>query len=165
MKNPYLSFEKVHNEIRQMYMRYPEIKEDHELFEGVMNGETGLYELLDQYVGVIRENEALAKAVAERIGKLRDRQTTLTRRVNFFRGLIQRLMEVCEVQSISLPEAKISVVNTLTKVIVTDETAIPDKYCRITKEPDKKAIKEALQSGYAIPGAHLSNGDTTIQVR
>lgn len=165
MKNPYLSFEKVHKEVLEMYYRYPEIKEDAELFEGMMHGETGLYELLDQYVAAIRENEMLAKSIAEGIGKLRERQTMLTRRCNFFRGLIHRLMDACEVQSISLPEAKISVVNTANKVIVTEESAIPDKYCKITKEPNKTAIKEALQSGFVVPGAYLSNGDTTIQVR
>jgi hypothetical protein len=36
---------------------------------------------------------------------------------------------------------------------------------KITKEPNKAAIKNAIKSGTYVPGAALSNGGSTISVR
>jgi hypothetical protein len=78
---------------------------------------------------------------------------------------MHRLLALTGLKSVALAEAKVSVVNSPEKVIITDESAIPDAYMKITKEPNKTAIKNAIKSGTNIPGATMSNGGTSIQVR
>jgi hypothetical protein len=96
---------------------------------------------------------------------LRERQTRLTHRAQFYRGLMHRLLERANIKSVTLPEAKISVVKSADKVIIVDESAIVDEYMVIKKEPNKTAIKKALKEGKNVPGAVLSNGGETIMVR
>lgn len=165
MINPVLAAEDVVKEINALLADFPQLAEDEELLRDTLEGNTRLHEIMERFLSAMHENEMLAEAVSRRVGKLRERQTRLTHRAQFYRSLMHRLLERTGVKSVALPEAKISVVNSPEKVIVTDESAIPDSFCRIKKEPDKTAIKNALKSGTNIPGATLSNGDTTISIR
>jgi hypothetical protein len=47
-------------------------------------------------------------------------------------------------------------------VVITDEAAIPDLLCRTKREPDKTAIKQAIQEGIEIAGAHLEAGERLV---
>lgn len=165
MINPVLAAEDVIKEINMLLAEYPQLAEDEELLKDTLEGNTRLHEIMEKFLSALRENETLAEAVSQRVGKLRERQTRLTHRANFYRALMLRLLERTGIKSVALPEAKISVVNAQTKVVILDEAAIPDSFCRITREPNKNAIKHALKSGTNIPGATLSNGGSSIQVR
>ena len=165
MSNPTLAAEDVIKQINILLADYPQLATDEELLKDTLEGNTRFNELMERFLGEMRENETLAEAVSERVGRLRERQTRLTHRAQFFRALMHRLMDFAGIKSISMPEAKISVVNAPDKVIITDESAIPDAFMRVTKEPNKTAIKNALKNGSNVTGATLSNGGTTIQVR
>lgn len=165
MANPILAAEDVAREINALLAEYPQLADDEELFRDTLEGNTRFNEIMDRLLQEMRDSETLAEAVSQRIGKQRERLTRLTHRTQFYRGLMHRLLSLTGLRSVVLPEAKISVVNSQDKVIVTDESAIPDAFMKITKEPNKTAIKNAIKSGQHIPGATLSNGGTTIQVR
>lgn len=165
MSNPILAAEDVIRQIKDLMLEYPQLNEDEDLLKDTLEGNTRFNEVMEKFLNDMRENETLAEAISQRIGKLRERQTRLTHRVQFYRSLMHRLMDFAGIKSIALPEAKISVINSPEKVIITDESAIPDAFMRITKEPNKTAIKNALKSGNIIPGTTLSNGGTTISVR
>lgn len=165
MKNPIILAEDVVREVKSLLEIYPQLSEDEELFKDTLEGNTSFHEVMDRLLSEMRDNETLAEATSARIGKLRERQTRLVHRAQFYRSLIQRLMERSGVKSVAVAEAKISVVNAPDKVIITDESAILDEFMRITKEPNKAAIKAALKSGKYVSGATLSNGGTTISVR
>jgi phage host-nuclease inhibitor protein Gam len=165
MKNPVIAAEYVLQDIASLLEVFPQLAEDEELFKDTLEGNTNFNEVIDRLLSEMKDNETLAEATSSRIGKLRERQTRLVHRAQFYRALIHRLMERAGIKSVALPEAKISVVNSPDKVIITDEDAILDKFMRITKEPNKAAIKAALKNGEYVPGATLSNGGTTISVR
>ena len=165
MINPVLAAEDVVKEINALLADFPQLKEDEDLLRDTLEGNTRLHEIMERFLSAMHENETLAEAVSKRVGKLRERQTRLTHRAQFYRSLMHRLLERTGVKSVALPEAKISVVNSPEKVIITDETAIPDAFMRITKEPNKVAIKSALKNGTVISGATMSNGGTTISIR
>ena len=165
MANPILAAEDVTREINALLAEYPQLADDEELMRDTLEGNTRFNEIMDRLLGEMRDNENLAEAAAQRIGKIRERQTRLTHRAQFYRSLMHRLLVLTGLKSVALAEAKISVVNAPEKVIITDEGAILDEYMRITKEPNKTAIKNALKSGKYVAGAALSNGGTTISVR
>lgn len=165
LANPILAAEDVMREINALMADYPQLAGDEELFRDMLEGNTRFNEIMDRLLSDMRDNETLAEASAQRIGKIRERQTRLTHRVQFYRGLMHRLLTLTGLKSVALAEAKVSVVNSPEKVIITDENAIPDALCKITKEPNKTAIKNAIKNGQYVPGASLSNGGTTISVR
>lgn len=165
MSNPVIAAEDVIKEINALLAEYPQLSDDEDLLKDTLEGNTRFNEVMERFLNAVRENETLAEAVSQRIGKLRERQTRLTHRAHFYRSLMHRLMDWAGIRSVALPEAKISVINSPEKVIVTDESAIPDAFMRISKEPNKTAIKNALKSGSIVPGVTLSNGGTTISVR
>lgn len=165
MANPILAAEDVAREINALLAEYPQLADDEELMRDTLEGNTRFNEIMDRLLGEMRDNENLAEAAAQRIGKIRERQTRLTHRAQFYRSLMHRLLVLTGLKSVALAEAKISVVNAPDKVVITDESAIIDEYMRITKEPNKTAIKNALKSGKYVAGATLSNGSTTISIR
>lgn len=165
MANPVLAAEDVIREINALLLEYPQLADDEELFRDMLEGNTRFNEIMDRLLIEMRDNETLADAAAARIGKLRERQTRLTHRMNFYRSLMHRLLTVTGIQSVALAEAKVSIMKSPEKVIITDESAVPDAFMKITKEPNKTAIKNAIKSGTYVPGAALSNGGTTISVR
>lgn len=165
MSNPVIAAEDVIKEIKALLAEYPQLTDDEELLKDTLEGNTRFNEVMERFLDALRENETLAEAISQRIGKLRERQTRLTHRAQFYRSLMHRLLDWAGIKSVTLPEAKISVINSPDKVIITDESAITDDFMRITKEPNKTAIKNALKSGSIVPGATLSNGGTTISVR
>lgn len=165
MANPLLAAEDVAREINALMAEYPQLADDEELLRDMLEGNTRFDSIMDRLLSEMRDNETLAEASAQRIGKIRERQTRLVHRAQFLRGLMHRLLTLTGLKSVALAEAKISVVNSPDKVIITDESAIPDAFMKITKEPNKTAIKNAIKSGQLIPGATMSNGGTTISVR
>ena len=165
MANPLLAVEDVMREVNALMAEFPQLADDEELMRDMLEGNTRFDRIMDRLLSDMRDNETLAEASSQRIGKIRERQTRLTHRAQFLRGLMHRLLTLTGLKSVALAEAKISVVNSPEKVIITDENAIPDELMKITREPNKTAIKNAIKSGQVIPGATMSNGGTTISVR
>lgn len=165
MRNPVFAVEDVINQVNLLRLEYPALNDDERLLADTIEGETDMHNLIDRLVSLVNENDALAEAMAARVAKLRERQTRVTMKMNFYRNLIHKLMTAADMKSVATPEGKVSVVSAPDKVVITDEHAIPDQYQRIKKEPDKAAIKKALAEGKSIDGAVLSNGGTTIQIR
>ena len=165
MFNPVFAAEDVVKDINALLAEFPQLADDEELLRDTLEGNTRFNEIMERFLSAMRENETLAEAVSQRIGKLRERQTRLTHRAQFYRSLMHRLMDRAGIRSVSLTEAKISVCKSQDKVIITDESAIPDEYLIVKKEPNKVAIKKALKEGKHVSGVALSNGGQTIMVR
>jgi hypothetical protein len=165
MSNPILAAEDVIREINALLLEYPQLVDDEELFRDTLEGNTRFNEIMDRLLIEMRDNETLAEATSARIAKIREHQTRLTHRAQFYRSLMHRLLTVTGIQSVALAEAKVSIMKSPDKVIITDESAVPDAFMKITKEPNKTAIKNAIKTGTYVPGAALSNGGTTISVR
>jgi hypothetical protein len=165
MKSPIWDVNDLIQQISVLKVEFPMLADDPDLMTDTLEGETDLFEVLEKLVTQVREQDMIGEALAARIGSLRERQTRATMRMNFYRGLIYKLMVAANVQKHRTTEGNISVVNAQDKVIITDEAAIPKEFQRITIEPDKAAIKKALKSGINVSGASLSNGGTTLMIR
>lgn len=165
MKNPIWNVDDLVRHISVLKSEFPTLADDEDLLKDTLEGETSFNEIMEKLVFQVREQDMLAEALAARIGMLRERQTRHTTRMNFYRALILKLMTTAGLDKHKATEGNISVVNSPDKVIITDEAAIPDELMRIKKEPDKTAIKKALQSGKKVSGASMSNGGITLMIR
>jgi phage host-nuclease inhibitor protein Gam len=165
MKNYQFQAGIVEQEVRRLLSEYPDIAGDHELKVDMLEGETELLTIIEKLVIAERENQAMATSCNSLIEKYSERKQKFMQRKEYNRRLIQRLLEAADVKSVDVPAGRISVVNSPKSVIITDETAIPDEFMRVKREPNKSALKEALEQGKTIAGATLSNGGNKLQIR
>lgn len=155
----------VEQQIQALMNEFPEMMDDEDLKVDMLQGSTDFYELVEKINANLMENTALLTGLIQMMDHLKKRREMLGNRIDFQRALIKRLMEAANQRSIDLPAAKISLGKSPAKVLITDETAIPEEFVRIKREPNKTAIKEALVEGKDVPGAVLSNGGTSLTIR
>jgi hypothetical protein len=75
-------------------------------------------------------------------------------------------MSMAELAKLELPQATLSRKRTPPKAIVTSEVDLPARfYVEQNPKLDKKAVLDALKAGEKIPGAELSNGGESLQLR
>ena len=152
-------------QVRALLNEFPELLGDEDLKADMLSGGTDFYEIIEKIHLSFIENSALLHGLIDLLDGLKKRREALGNRVDFQRTLIKKLMDTAEIKSIDLAAAKLTVGKSPSKVIITDEAAIPDAFVRIKREPNKSAIKEALIRGENVPGATLSNGGTSLTIR
>jgi len=106
----------------------------------------------------------LIDGIDVKLAELKERKQRFLDRDAAMRRIMFSVMNFADVPKIELPEATIAIRKGTAKVIILDEAAIPDSLCRITREPDKLAIKEALKTDF-VPGAALSNAEAVLTIR
>jgi len=163
-----LDITQVEREIEALLAEYPELSEDETLRADMLEGETDAYALLGRIVNRIREAETMEAAIAQRVADLEARKSREAARNQAMRSLAFRIMRAAKLPKAVLPEATLSIRVTPPKVDIADLTMLIEQAPHLTRtriEPDKTAIKEALQAGAEVPGARLSNGVETLSVR
>lgn len=143
---------------------FPELADDPELAADTLEG-LGLNDLLARLLGSAQDAKFMAAAVADRIGELQARKARFDRRNDAMRGLMFRLVTAAGQTKVQLPEGTLSVSKGRDKVEVTDESALPADYVRVSTAPDKTAIMAAFKAGQIVPGAELKPGEPGLSVR
>jgi len=143
----------------------PELADDEQLRADMLEGELEIDAVLARLVTKERESAAMAGACETQAQDLETRRDRFALRGKAFRLAILRVMQAGELRKFELPQATLSVRAGSQSVIISDEAAIPESMIRIKREPDKAKIKDALKAGDDVPGAILSNGGETLNVR
>jgi len=138
---------------------------DDELTLDMIEGETSLFELIDQLMEERAADLAMANALGAQMQDMRDRQGRFKRRADARKGIVQKALEHADIRSLERPAFTASLSASKPSVNITDESALPDNLVRVKREPNKVAIAKALSAGDAVLGAHLSNGGQTLTVR
>lgn len=139
--------------------------DDEQAREDVIEGETGLKEIIADAIDMLTELETLAEAVGKRIEDMRARKTRMEARVDLIRAAVASAMGVAGLRKLTLPTATLSLKPTPPKVVVNDESEIPSVFW--SPQPpklDKGALLKALKEG-PVEGSSLSNGGETLAVR
>ena len=157
-------------------MRLYDIKQEYEdVLERAIDPETGeinealmaeleqledsLYEKIDNIGAMIKNLKAEADAEREEAKKLTARARTAENAVERLKGLLAYCLDG---KSYKTTRAAISFRRSKA-VEVTDLSLIPEEYLKFKDpEPDKKAIKEALEDGEIIEGARIVENLSTI---
>lgn len=122
-------------------------------------------EIMQLALAELAERECMAEAIAIRQKELAERKARMVAGADKMREIMADLMNRANVRKVELPEGTLSLGNAQQSLRITDDTALPDKFMRIKKEPDKAAIKDALKNGETIAGAELSNGGQQLTIR
>lgn len=155
----------LEREFADLVAAYPELAEDEELRSDTIEGETDAYRVLGKIVAIERDANSMVLAIGERTKELAARKERYVRRKDAMRALLLRLLKAADLNKVSLPEATVSVGKGRAGVEIVDESAVPARFLKVVKSPDKTLIKEALDAGKIVKGAVLREGQPTLTVR
>jgi len=141
------------------------LAEDERAYLDTLEGETDLYEIVSRLLAEIENDEGMKTALVAQIEDREARKKRAEERVKANRQGIAALMECAKLEKLVLPEATISLRRVPPKPIVTDETALPDDFCKFVRRPDMAAIKAEVEAGRAVSGTSLDNGSVSLTVR
>lgn len=140
--------------------------DDEELLVDSIEGETSFFEAIDKALAEIDECDIMVAGLDAKVKQFTSRKKRAEDRSAKLRGMIDQAFQMADLKRHRFERATISTKNVPPKLVVTDEAIIPSKF--FTPQPpklDKKALFDAIKAGEDIPGAHKSNGGTTIQIR
>ena len=139
---------------------------DDDLTSDTIEGETNLVEAINHAVARLAEIDAHNDAIKTQISNLKKRSDRFDAQAERLRAAVTLAMEMATLKKLELPIATVSLRSVPPKVIIASEADVPSTFW---KQPDpvldKKAIMEALKAKTPVPGAELSNGGMSIQVR
>lgn len=142
------------------------IGDDDQARVDAVEGETSLLEAFDKALARMGELDAMrigleayAKALGDRISRLEAADGRL-------RSALFSAMNATGLRKIERPLATLSVRPGTPAVVIDAEYMIPVQHRRWKGwEIDRTSIRAAIKSGTQVPGAHLSEAGTTLQVR
>jgi hypothetical protein len=135
------------------------------LMDALRDGGADVDGLLTRLLRARQEADKNAAAVAERVLDLNWRKARFGRQEEEYLAAAYSILDALGLTKWRSAEFSVSVTAGRPGVILTDETALPDRFVRIERKADKTAIKAALEAGEIVPGAELANGIPTMTVR
>ena len=120
-------------------------------------------EIMDKLRAVIAyslELDILADGAIAAAKRMQERATGLSRRVDWLRAYALSSMQATGIPEVCNEEFAAKVAKKPASVVVSEVGAIPSEFLRVktVSEPDKVALKKALESGAIIDGVSLQQG-------
>jgi|694.fasta_scaffold85434_3 hypothetical protein len=132
----------------------------------------GLDEALDQkaegYASVIRSLELRARARKDEASRIRDLAEADEAVADRLKKRLKEAMEATGKTKIDTPRFKLSVAGNGGKApLVIDGSAddLPPQFRVVRHEPNKDAIRSALEAGQAVPGCTLLPRGTSLRIK
>jgi type I site-specific restriction endonuclease len=148
----------------QLLAAFPELAEDEETLRDTLEG---ISDLDQQILAALRhaiEREAHGKAIAELVETMTARKRRLEEGARAIRGAALHAMQEAGLKKLAAADMTVSVGTGKAKVIITDDQAVPDDLCRVTRTPSKTDIAKALSEGREVPGIILGNPEPFLSV-
>lgn len=144
---------------------HPELASDDDFLADVIEGETDAPAIMQRLIIERRESLANGEAMdklANDYAALSDRWTA---RAEARRKLMGLVLDAVGLRKMTTPAGTVSVSAGRVSLVLADDFTPPQGYARTRIEPDKTAIKAALEAGEVMPGASLVTGKPIVQVR
>lgn len=166
---------------------------DPEFMRDMIEGETSLHEELCALTASVRDDEAMIDGISRLISIYQERRARIEKRLNLKRAMIALGMSEGDLKKLETPAGTVTRKAIPPACIITEEADIPTRFWTLSAPRlDKKALSEALklraaalqsvakiedpeeraaaqrraeEANPSIPGATLSNGGETIQIR
>ncbi len=124
----------------------------------------------DKAVAIIKLSENLnadTSAIDAEIERLKARKQVILNRQKSLRDYLLHNMETAGITKIECPIFTASLRKGVESVEIENESLLPDEFVsvEVVTKPDKKAIKQAIQSGREVPGTTVKRGATTIVIK
>lgn len=152
-----LSLYQLAHDHRAMVERLMEANDDAQSIADTIEAESWPIEQKARSMGyAIKNLEATAAAIRQAEAEMAARRKAIENRVDRLREYTKTCMEIAGIQKIDCPHFALTVKTNPEAVEVYEEALIPAEFYR-TPPPvlDKAALRVALKSGEALPGAAL----------
>lgn len=130
-----------------------------------LDGETDALDVIDRVLSDRAEALALADAAQAQAKQLEARAKRLTARAAAMDRALLSILDAAGERRVERPAATVSRRAGRMSVAITELHDIPTQLTRVRVEPDKTAIRKALEAGETIPGAELVRGEDGVTVR
>lgn len=142
------------------------LADDDDAKRDMVEGETNLQEAIRAGLVRLAEIRAMGVGIDDMVERLKKRRDRLSGQQDSLREALLLAMELGGLPKFETDVGTITRKRTPPSVVVVEEADIPSTYWKPSDPKlDKRALLEALKDGQAIPGAQLSNGGETLQVR
>lgn len=166
---------------------------DPDFLADTLEGETSLFEQMAALAASVEEDRALVEGMKSLVESIGARKKRIEARIDLKRTMIASAMEIAEKRKLETPAGTITLRDVPPKVIVQEEAEIPTRFWKPadpkldlkelgaqlkareaalaeaakaeTPEERDCAVRGVNLAFPAIPGATLSNGSRTIQIR
>jgi hypothetical protein len=160
--NPHL----VRQQVENLKVIHPELLEDEEAWLASLESETDFDEILTTIVRRIEDTKALAIGTKDRLEELKSRKDRFEQRIETLRELVFKIMHTAEIAKRELPECTLSLRGGTPQLVGdADPKDLPEELCKISRNLNRTAIKEALKDGQMVPGFSLSNSPPSLTIR
>lgn len=150
----------------QLLADFPELADDPETLNDTLEGVTGARDAVWRLVKKAREDEAAVEALVSLIASYTDRKARYDRRATAAREAALRMMQAIGDAKIERPEATISRSRGRPRVIIPDESAVPETFCVVKRTPNRSLIGSLLRDNTNPPNwATLSEPEDVLTVR
>lgn len=141
--------------------------DDPDLTADMVEGETGLFEAIDQALAEIEACDVIAEGCSAAEKRLAERRARAEARKDKVRASIEQALLIAEIgEKIVRPTATLTMAKRKPSLVIDNEADIPTDY--FAPQPpklDKMALRKAVESGASVPGCHLTNAAPTLTVR
>jgi hypothetical protein len=149
---------------RRLLEADPEI--DNRTLADTLEGATDLREVIASVIRSALDDDALAKALEDRVVQMKARLTRLEATAEKKREFALAAMEEADIEKILEPDFTVSIRAVAPGVVVTNQAVIPEWFW--IPQPaklDKRLLLETLRAGEAVMGAELANSKITLAIR
>ncbi len=155
----------LYNRLKMELMEVAGLEPDDPCLIDTLAGETDMQELIAAIVREANVAQAMADGLAALIDINTKRKQRLEHRNEKLRAIAFKTIQETGLSKIPAPDMTISIGAGRKSVIITDEAAVPDELCKITRTPKKKEIGDLMASGEFVAYATWSNPQPTLTVR
>lgn len=129
--------------------------------------ECELGDKLDAIMLYARNLEGQAKTLDEESKRLSDRKKSFENQVKNLKKYALDCLLKSGLDKLKTTKNTFTARKGSTSVVIENEDLLPNDLVQVqvVTTPDKKAIKEAIEEGKKVAGAHLEIGERTLQVR
>lgn len=155
----------THNTLRDRLLAlFPELSEDERALADSLEG---VSDFRDQVIATMRyviEREANGEALGEIIKRMQARKKRMEDGAKSLRVAVMNAMIEAGERKIPAPDFTLSIGNGKAGIVITAPEKVPDRLCKITREPSKSMIADELDAGREVPGAQRGNGSMFLSV-
>ncbi len=141
-----------------------EFEQDEQLRLDTLDGETAVLDEIRDEVRRTLTDEEYIHVIRAQEQKYAQRRQRFEKRAAMRRLFVKEALLTLGLKRLPAAEFTASVGIGPEYVVVTDIDALPDLFVRVTKTPDKIALKPLLKKGEKIAGAVLSNGEPVLTI-
>ena len=131
---------------------------------------------MENILGYMAECKARVEYLKGEENRIADKRKGIEKRIDWLKGMVFGQMKLNNRQKAEYGSWNVSIAKCPDSIVLTDEAEqwLPDSLCRISRLPDKKAIKDAMAGstelkisvdGREIVVANLETGKETVRIR